>query len=326
MVDYAFESYMKKAWSEIYSSMGSRSEGDQAEPNPQIKYAAEFFEYFKQNSTSKTGHNAARNAFMMWGNLGNAEKIDEALPYIPIESPIWREIIHFLGNAYHLANRSEDYYAVLDRLADEATDKRSRSQVLLALGEKLKADSEKARPYFNEVIDLKAHPFDVQKSQSALYEIDILRIGADAPFLSLTTIDGLSIEFLKLRGKVVLLEFWSTHCGPCIPDIPLLRRLYDEIPATQFQLVGITDDRDLEGLRNFLKERSMKWPQVQEPVEWARRNKDKFLALGQARSKYNVFHIPRSFIINREGKLVAKDLRGSKLVDAALQEVHRTDH
>ena len=240
--------------------------------------------------------------------------MEDAMPYVPDSSRAWRRIILFAENAYYGSDRMEEYEALLRRLAGQLTDSASRSQVLLNLAGLVsrKGLQDEAWSLYRDVIRLDAHPFDVQRAESALYEMDVLYEGADAPDLDLTTIDGSRIVLSDLRGKVVLLEFWATSCGPCLPDIPHLKTLHEGLSPTDFQLIGVTDDRDLEELEAFLEEREMRWPQVQEVVEW----EGEAIRLGQARTKYNVYGIPRSFVIDRMGRLVAKDLRGEELVAA----------
>lgn len=314
-MDSTFEMYIREAWAKIYSS-GQNWNANDAE-NPAVKYAAEFFDYFKAHPTTETGIKAATQAFMLWGNLGSIEEIEKALPHIANDSEVWRMSVLMIGNAYFRSNRTEDYKSLVEQLAEDVTHPGSCSQIVLVMANLCNKEEEKARGFYQKVIELNAHPFDVEKAKGALYEMDLLQVGAIAPSVSFRTIDGTTIEMSALRGKTVLLEFWGMRCGPCLPDIPRLKQLYKTLPPSEFQLIGITDDSDLDALRAFMEKQGMDWPQVLEPVK---RKKDS-LILGPARSNYNVYQIPRSFLIDRDGKLVAKDLRGEKLVTVTTQAV-----
>ena len=73
-------------------------------------------------------------------------------------------------NAYYRADRAEDYKALISQLAKEVTHEGSRSQLLMVLASFSREEDETARSHYQEVIQLNAHPFDVQKARSALYE------------------------------------------------------------------------------------------------------------------------------------------------------------
>ena len=315
-MDSTFEQYMREAWAKIYSS-GQNWDARDTE-NPAVTYASEFFEYFKANPASRTGIKAAEQAFMLWGNLGSIEEIEKALPHIANDSAVWRISVLMIRNAYVRLKRRDNYKSLIEQLVEDVTHPGSYSQIILELANFYITEEEKVRALYQEVIDLNAHPFDVAKAKGALHEMDALQLGSIAPSLSLITIDGAAIELNKLRGKVVLLEFWAMRCGPCLPDIPRLKRLYNQLPSSEFQLIGITDGRDLDGLRTFMKKQGMDWPQVWESVE----RKGEEIILGQARTTYNVYVIPRSILIDRAGKLIAKDLRGEELVAATIKAVN----
>ena len=314
-MDSTFEQYMREAWAKIYSS-GQNWDASTTE-NPAVRYASEFFDYFKAHPTSSTGIKAAEQAFMLWGNLGSIEEIESALPHIASDSAVWRMSILMMRNAYSRTKRRDDYKVLIEQLTEEVTHPGSYSQIILELADLSSGEEEKVRAMYQEVIELHANPLDVAKAKGALHEIDALQVGYTAPHLSLKTIDGEHIALNALRGKIVLIEFWAMRCGPCLPDIPHLKKLHKKLPASEFQLIGITDGRDLDALKTFLKKQGMDWPQVWEPVE---RN-EKLFELGQARTTYNVYGIPRSFLIDREGKLIAKDLRGKELVTATTEAV-----
>ena len=322
--DPAMEAKIRQAWSDIrqYSKQQKKENAQQIE-DPQHAYAKEFFAYFQAHSETPTGIKSGQSAFMMWGNLGALENIEKAIQKISPSSKLWGEIQTSIGNAYGRNNRWEDYILLLTSIQNTLTDPKGRSEILLRLASHYSRENqiEKAKAYYAEITNLKAHPFDVQKAEGALYELDTLNIGQVAPDFTVQTIDGTPITLSSLRGKVVLLEFWATNCGPCLPEIPHLKNMNESYSNDVFQIIGITDDKDLQKLNQFLKSKQMTWPQVQQLAQF----ENEILKQDKVRELYNIFWIPRSFLIDRSGLIAAKDLRGEALEKAVSQLVtHKT--
>lgn len=82
------------------------------------------------------------------------------------------------------------------------------------------------------------------------------------PDFSAVTLDGAYLTADDLRGKVVLIDFWATWCGPCRAALPQLRRLSRKSEKKPFVLLSISVDRDEQALRRFIEENRMSWPQV----------------------------------------------------------------
>ncbi len=118
---------------------------------------------------------------------------------------------------------------------------------------------------------------------------------------------GLMDKKFKLsdfRGKYVLLDFWSTWCGPCVAEIPNLRKVNDEFKSrSDFVMLSVSLDQKLDTWRSFLKTNNMPWLQGTF-AESSGPN---------VPEQYGVQGIPALFIINPEGKIVATDLQGSEV-------------
>ncbi len=148
---------------------------------------------------------------------------------------------------------------------------------------------------------------DVQKSldgklvKDFVQNTERLAIGMPAPDFLKADMNGMDISLKKFKGKYVLLEFWASWCVPCREENPNLKKTYSMYHKSGFDILGISLDKVdnkkmwLEAIKND----SLPWTQ---------------LSLGgEVITEYNVQRIPASFLIDPNGKIVAKDLRGDEL-------------
>jgi len=114
-----------------------------------------------------------------------------------------------------------------------------------------------------------------------------------APDFTLKTLEGKEITLSQLKGKVVLLDFWATWCGPCRESIPHLIQLYKNYRESGFVLVGMNVDKgDVEVVRRFVKSMDIPYPVVTAPEDVVR--------------SYRVTGIPATFLIDKGGKIREK--------------------
>lgn len=118
------------------------------------------------------------------------------------------------------------------------------------------------------------------------------------------TVDGEPFDWKTYRGKVVLVDFWATWCGPCIAEIPNVVKNYEKYHARGFEVVGISLDQDRDELVAFLADRKLPWLTLFDPD-----------ADGQhpMATYYGISAIPTVFLVDKEGKVVSLDARGSQL-------------
>jgi thiol-disulfide isomerase/thioredoxin len=111
-----------------------------------------------------------------------------------------------------------------------------------------------------------------------------------APDFTVKTFDGKEITLSQLKGKVVLLDFWATWCGPCRESIPHLIQLYKSHRENGFELVGMNLDKgDGKDVHRFIKSMDIPYPVVAAPEEVVR--------------NYRVTGIPATFLIDKEGRI-----------------------
>jgi len=125
-----------------------------------------------------------------------------------------------------------------------------------------------------------------------------------APFKETAT-DGTVIDLAAYKGKIVLVDFWATWCGPCVQELPNVLSAYEKYHAQGFEVIGVSLDKDGAALAAFTKEHKMAWPQIFDGLGW--KNK-----LAQA---YGIQSIPATFLLDGEGKIIAKGLRGEALAN-----------
>lgn len=79
--------------------------------------------------------------------------------------------------------------------------------------------------------------------------------------MQFTALDGRSVDLKQMRGKVVLVEFWSTHCGACVKELPHIKAAWDKFHSQGLEIIGISDDTDKVALEKFVNSHEILWPQ-----------------------------------------------------------------
>jgi peroxiredoxin len=94
-----------------------------------------------------------------------------------------------------------------------------------------------------------------------------LKIESAAPDFTASDLEGVSRKLTGYRGRMVLIEFWSTSCGPCRAEAPRMVQLYRGLDHDKIEFLGVSSDESEATLRKFLGELKLTWPQVREPFE-----------------------------------------------------------
>ena len=130
-----------------------------------------------------------------------------------------------------------------------------------------------------------------------------LSVGKDAPLFSQTDPTGKPISLKSFRGKYVLIDFWASWCGPCRQENPNVVRTYQKFKNKNFEVLGVSLDNNKNNWLKAIEDDNLDWTQVSDLKYW--RN--------EVAVQYGVQQIPANFLLDKEGKIIAKGLRGPAL-------------
>ena len=121
--------------------------------------------------------------------------------------------------------------------------------------------------------------------------------------LKFTAHDGKEVDLAALRGKVVLVDFWASWCGPCISEMPNVVETYQKLHANGFEIVGISLDQDKAAMEAALKKHNMIWPQNFDGKGWQ----------NAIATRFGIKSIPAAWLFDKKGMLRETSLRGEEL-------------
>lgn len=128
----------------------------------------------------------------------------------------------------------------------------------------------------------------------------VVKVGDMAPNFQLRDLDGKMVSLSQFRGKVVLLNFWATWCGPCREEMPSMEQLYRNVPRKDFEILAVsTDPQGIVVTRPFQQEMGLTFPILHDP--------DMRIGLS-----YGARSLPMSFMIDRQGVVRLKIFGGPR--------------
>ncbi len=207
--------------------------------------------------------------------------------------------------------RFRDYWTFVEML--KIVDKHEEALQLLQHLEKTEQENPFIRSIFREIAMIHEEKGNAELAKTYFLKADarLGMIGKPAPNFSATDIDGNPISLKDYHGKVVLLDFWTTTCGPCIAEMPNMKKVYDAYKDVGFDVIGINIDADEADLHEFLKACDLPWRQVFGGQD------------SPLKKLYRVRGVPSPWLMNREGNVISYQARGAalkKLVAEAVRE------
>lgn len=158
--------------------------------------------------------------------------------------------------------------------------------------------------------DIKSFHAMVQQTEMMVSRTESIKVGAEAPELILPMPNDKDLALTSLRGKVVLVDFWASWCAPCRKELPNVKRCYEKYKSKGFEILGVSLDDDKSAWLEAVSKEGLTWPQVSDLKKWQ----------SEACQVYAIQSIPYTVLIDKEGKIIATDLRGADL-DKKLAEV-----
>jgi peroxiredoxin len=127
--------------------------------------------------------------------------------------------------------------------------------------------------------------------------------GGIAPEIALPAPDGTTLALSSLRGKYVLIDFWASWCGPCLAEVPNVKAIYDKYHDRGFEIFGVSLDDKSDKWTAAIERHGLNWLHVSSLKGWE----------CPVAARYNVTGIPKMYLLDKEGRVIAIDLRGEAL-------------
>ncbi len=131
---------------------------------------------------------------------------------------------------------------------------------------------------------------------------EALAVGNEAPEFTLGDINGNEISLSDFRGKYVFIDFWAAWCNPCRVENPVLKEVYERFGGKDFEIISISLDETEEAWKKAVKEDGLNWVLLHD-------------TLNIAAQTYMVQSIPNTWLLDKEGNIIEKQIRGRELMD-----------
>jgi peroxiredoxin len=128
-------------------------------------------------------------------------------------------------------------------------------------------------------------------------------IGSLAPDFTLPDTSGVNVTLSSLKGKYVLIDFWASWCGPCMKEMPNVIKLYNDFHPKGLEIMGVSLDKSRDAWLGAIRSKNLTWKMVSDVKFWQ----------SLVVPLYNVTAIPYTVLLDKEGRIIAKNLRGDDL-------------
>ena len=212
-------------------------------------------------------------------------------------------------DAEELINRYEstvnpadiDDHLFLSQMLETANQHGKRLQLF----EKLEKRYPKSYIVLNKLAEIHQELGNTELADEYQIKIDPMSdmVGKIVPDFSVNNLNGKVISLHQYRGKVVLLYFWAVWSGPCIAEMPKMKRIYNTYHDKGLEIIGVSLDTDETRLHNYLNANDIQWHQIYNGEKWN----------SPLVKKYHINGIPTSWLIAKDGRLISRNARGKQL-------------
>jgi len=273
---------------EIRSKIGS-------EKNPFLKQLL-YFEYLTLADYDKSG------------SAYDRELVKQAVAALPASSWVWVLQPYLVAELPRIA--AVENNAIAEKIIGEHPSLSLRRTVLSALMERAfyAKDEETGLRYFRRLIAEHPESWEAKRARNEFDPNRNIQKGKIIPALDITSIDGRETFTIEsLRGKVWLIDFWATWCGPCMMEMPELHKAYNTFKDRGFEILSLSFDRSPDDVTNLREKGKF-------PMPW----KHAFVEKGfnnELSARYEVSGIPKPILVDAEGRILAygSELRGERL-------------
>jgi thiol-disulfide isomerase/thioredoxin len=178
-----------------------------------------------------------------------------------------------------------------------------RAPGVLSIGALRVDDPDVALAFNKKLIEIFPDSREAQRAKGSLRQLEA--VGKPFEFEFTDAISGKVISNKTLKGKVIVVDFWATWCGPCVAEMPNMKKIYAQYKDQGVEFIGVSLDQPveqggLEALKTFVKENEITWPQYYQGNYWQ----------SEFSSSWGINAIPAIFVVDAEGNLFSTNARG----------------
>lgn len=217
------------------------------------------------------------------------------------------EMYNVLGVALYLQNEKESFEqaaVALQRAIELSKGRVVKAYYNLGFALIKSGKEEEGVAALRTYLDLDPNSSEAGQARAVVANIRMVDAKV-APSFAVRSHTGEDLTLEKLRGKIVLLDFWASWCGPCRRDMPEIRKISKKYAADGFVMIGINLDSSRPSFEAYIKEEGISWQQYYDGLGWSNR----------IARLYRVFSIPHTVLIDQDGVIQATGLRATALAD-----------